>query len=317
MKKTPAEIGMNILMGVVLLFGLGAGSFILLKAPEPSEPIELAVLTPEALAELSLEADAHFEGHPSLPLPVEVPPSLKRTPEGKAALDNHSKAVTAKPSTKKAEAETPVPVEPSAEKPKATAKAAAAKAVTTSSASKTLAKKAVEPTSDEDVIAKPAAKVPEATPIKKRETVVAKPKQLGADWTELKADKSSASPSAPRAAAQLAEAKAEVVKSLPSAPTKVVSSVIPEEKTPVPTASEERAAKATPLVRTVEAPPLVPEVVKPSIVMASPAGDKVWVKLDAQTTVIVSKGDEVPGLGVFNGMDGKTAKFGKGSLSLN
>ncbi|PNG49979.1 MULTISPECIES: hypothetical protein [unclassified Variovorax] len=54
-----------------------------------------------------------------------------------------------------------------------------------------------------------------------------------------------------------------------------------------------------------------------TVVAASPTGDKAWVRIGDQRTVIVSKGQSVPGLGVFHGAEGKGAKFDSGYLPIN
>jgi hypothetical protein len=81
-------------------------------------------------------------------------------------------------------------------------------------------------------------------------------------------------------------------------------------------ASEATALDAPrPVVKSVRAAPLVPSSSKPTVVMAN--GDKAWVKLDDQRTVIITKGQEVPGLGTFHGADKGAAKFDTGNVPLN
>lgn len=70
-----------------------------------------------------------------------------------------------------------------------------------------------------------------------------------------------------------------------------------------------------PVVKSARAAPLVPSPSKPTVVMAN--GDKAWVKLDDQRTVIVTKGQDVPGLGTFHGADKGAAKFDSGNVPLN
>jgi hypothetical protein len=81
-------------------------------------------------------------------------------------------------------------------------------------------------------------------------------------------------------------------------------------------ASDVTAVEAPrPVVKPARATPLVPSSSKPTVVMAN--GDKAWVKLDDQRTVIITKGQEVPGLGTFHGADKGAAKFDTGSVPLN
>jgi len=82
------------------------------------------------------------------------------------------------------------------------------------------------------------------------------------------------------------------------------------------TASDATAVEAPrQVVKSARATPLVPSSAKPTVVMAN--GDKAWVKLDDQRTVIITKGQEVPGLGTFHGADKGAAKFDTGSVPLN
>ena len=69
-------------------------------------------------------------------------------------------------------------------------------------------------------------------------------------------------------------------------------------------------------IRQVVAEPLVAES-KPSVVAKSPLGDKAWVRLGATRTVIVTKGQAVPGLGTFEGADSKGAKFDSGYVPIS
>jgi hypothetical protein len=61
----------------------------------------------------------------------------------------------------------------------------------------------------------------------------------------------------------------------------------------------------------------MPKATRPTVVTATPSGDKAWVKLDDRTTVIATKGDIVPGLGAFHGVVDREAKFDTGSLPVN
>lgn len=73
-------------------------------------------------------------------------------------------------------------------------------------------------------------------------------------------------------------------------------------------------AETKPVVKSLIAPPLVPSSVTPSVVAV--AGERAWVRLDDQKTVIVTKGQTVPGLGVFQGHDAKGAKFDSGTVPV-
>ena len=78
---------------------------------------------------------------------------------------------------------------------------------------------------------------------------------------------------------------------------------------PVRTASDNAQVKA------VTAEPLVRERTRPVVVMAT--AQKAWVKVDDKQTVIVKKGEAVPGLGLFQGADSKSAQFDSGSYPIN
>lgn len=78
--------------------------------------------------------------------------------------------------------------------------------------------------------------------------------------------------------------------------------------------SQADADPEKPVVKKLRAPPLVPAASKPVVVLTS--GDKAWVRVDEQKTVVVSKGQELPGLGTYRGTDGKSAKFDSGVLPV-
>lgn len=98
--------------------------------------------------------------------------------------------------------------------------------------------------------------------------------------------------------------------------------------TPVAIPKPEISVKPLPVERVPEKKVEAPrEVVKPAevsakstnavVVAKSPAGDKAWVRIGDQRTVIVSKGQSVPGLGAFQGVDGKGAHFDSGVVPVN
>lgn len=66
------------------------------------------------------------------------------------------------------------------------------------------------------------------------------------------------------------------------------------------------------VARPIIASPLIP--VAPVVVLATK--EKAWVRLDDRRTVIVNKGDEVPGFGRMLESDGKSVKFEKGSMPV-
>lgn len=106
---------------------------------------------------------------------------------------------------------------------------------------------------------------------------------------------------------------AEVRKATPSKP--VENTIPPTARTlskVLPSVTQAELESAMPVVRAVTALPLVP--VKPLIVMATK--EKAWVRLDDRKTVIVTKGDEVPGLGKLLELDAKSVKFEKGTLPV-
>ena len=53
-----------------------------------------------------------------------------------------------------------------------------------------------------------------------------------------------------------------------------------------------------------------------TVVAKSPDGSKAWLRVGDQRTVIVSKGQAVPGLGTFRGVEGKCAQFESGCLPV-
>lgn len=69
-------------------------------------------------------------------------------------------------------------------------------------------------------------------------------------------------------------------------------------------------------IHPVVAEPLVSDA-KPSVVARSSGGDKAWVRLGSTRTVIVTKGQSVPGLGTFEGADSKGAKFDSGYVPIS
>lgn len=76
-----------------------------------------------------------------------------------------------------------------------------------------------------------------------------------------------------------------------------------------------RAASDNAQVKAITAEPLVHERTRPVVVMAT--AQKAWVKVDDKQTVIVKKGEAVPGLGLFQGADSKSAQFDSGSYPIN
>ena len=76
-----------------------------------------------------------------------------------------------------------------------------------------------------------------------------------------------------------------------------------------------RAASDNAQVKAITAEPLVRERTRPVVVMAT--AQKAWVKVDDKQTVIVKKGEAVPGLGLFQGADSKSAQFDSGSYPIN
>ncbi len=81
-----------------------------------------------------------------------------------------------------------------------------------------------------------------------------------------------------------------------------------------PVATAPRAAEAQ-TTRAVIAEPLVREKEKPTVVMAT--AQKAWIRLDDKLTIIIHKGEQVQGLGTFQGFDGKAAKFDSGAYPVS
>lgn len=99
-----------------------------------------------------------------------------------------------------------------------------------------------------------------------------------------------------------------------AAPTRAAPSKV-EPRVSAPTSDATALEPPRSVVKSARASPLVPSSTKPTVVMAN--GDKAWVKLDDQRTVIISKGQDVPGLGTFHGADKGAAKFDSGNVPLN
>lgn len=97
-------------------------------------------------------------------------------------------------------------------------------------------------------------------------------------------------------------------------PAPAAEAIVESRPDPKP-AAKPAAEGSKPVVKSMQAAPLVPSANKPTLVMAN--GDKAWVKLDEQRTVIITKGQDVPGLGTFHGADKNGAKFDSGTLPVN
>lgn len=109
----------------------------------------------------------------------------------------------------------------------------------------------------------------------------------------------------------------------PITPVKAVDSKITNPPSPPATTTASKTAATVQVrekepetssgaIKPVTALPLVP--LKPSVVMATK--EKAWVRLDDRRTVIVTKGDELPGLGKLLELDAKFVKFEKGTLPV-
>lgn len=93
-------------------------------------------------------------------------------------------------------------------------------------------------------------------------------------------------------------------------PRKVEAVPAPKAPEAAPSASQYRE------IHPIVAEPLVSDA-KPSVVARSSGGDKAWVRLGSTRTVIVTKGQSVPGLGTFEGADSKGAKFDSGYVPIS
>lgn len=93
-------------------------------------------------------------------------------------------------------------------------------------------------------------------------------------------------------------------------PRKVEAAPTAQVTDAAPSASQYRE------IHPVVAEPLVSDA-KPSVVARSSGGDKAWVRLGSTRTVIVTKGQSVPGLGTFEGADSKGAKFDSGYVPIS
>jgi len=157
-------------------------------------------------------------------------------------------------------------------------------------------KVAVKPKA-ELVVKEPQLPVPRAIPVPRTIAVpqeIALPPMKGLPKLDV--------PTAERPAAS-----EEIVESRPDAK--------PDAKPESKTVAKPTVEAAKPVVKSMHAAPLVPTTSKPTLVMAN--GDKAWVKLDEQRTVIITKGQAVPGLGTFHGADKSGAKFDSGTVPVN
>ncbi|KWU17779.1 hypothetical protein AS149_13750 [Burkholderia cenocepacia] len=102
------------------------------------------------------------------------------------------------------------------------------------------------------------------------------------------------------------------VKPVPVAP---VANLSPAERAADASAAAPHASQYRE-IGPVVAEPLVSDS-KPSVVARSSSGDRAWVRLGETRTVIVSKGQAVPGLGTFQGADSKGAKFDSGYMPIS
>jgi hypothetical protein len=120
--------------------------------------------------------------------------------------------------------------------------------------------------------------------------------------------------------APAAVAKAAPVKAGPNAGGKeslqvpsVAVTQPPESQSSAPSGPQKVYTSQTPTpVKAVTAAPLVP----PKVVVLLATKDKAWVKIDDHRTVIVQKGEELPGFGKLLETGARSVKFEKGSVPV-
>lgn len=265
-----------LLMSGILAFGIGAATLVLLSDDPSSEPSPVAIARGEQRdAPESPDEAAPVPASPaSAPAPVAAPvPST--TVVGKTATTKPSAAPTAASAvTQPATARAPATPAP---RPAPVAAAVAARPAATSEA-------APKPI--------PVKRRPAAEPAPEPEVAFTKTPPKVEGKVVLKSEDPAPTP-APAARSAPAATPAETKSA--GIDTKPAGEVEPVKPTG-------KSVHATPLV--------APPPAKPTVVMAT--GEKAWVKLDDQRTVIVPKGQEVPGLGVFHGTEGRGAKFDSG-----
>lgn len=97
---------------------------------------------------------------------------------------------------------------------------------------------------------------------------------------------------------------------LPPMPGTAAAPAVVEAKpivSPAPPRKSVSPTEPTQTVRAVTAPPLVKVEVKPQVLAAT--AERAWVKLNDQRTVILNKGEALPGLGTYMGAPDGVAKF--------
>jgi hypothetical protein len=144
-------------------------------------------------------------------------------------------------------------------------------------------------------------------------TTSSKPSRSGRKETPVKADSAvAASVREPLKAtvAPKARHQDEPEHAKPPVPPKAEPSLLKLPALDAPRA----ASPLEPVARAVTALPLVEESVSPVVLSAT--ADKAWVKLNDRKTVIVTKGQEVAPLGIYQGLVQNKAKFDTGTVPV-
>lgn len=325
MKSSSSNFGLFALMGVVMTFGVVAATLVMNSTTTRPAAQEVSLVQPvEEIVEDSVQQAALVEAKP--------------VPEAASARASSKKPV---PLAVEAPAATPAPspVQPPArsatiERPTV----APASAATTPSrgAEDDKASRGAKPTARATPPVQKAAPTPasaNAEVVRAKTEDATKPVETDKRTLRQRAlDAVAEAQARDRAAARAARDDAAGTPS--KEPSKKVAK--PAEKAPAPAekpvekrepsaadkhdvsttrAPEPSEKSRSASVKPVYAPDLVPGSSKPTVVTAS--GDKAWVKLDERTTVIVTKGEVVPGLGTFHGLVGREAKFDAGAQPVN
>lgn len=279
------------LMAAILCFGVGSAYMVLRKPEAASLPRSAApapVPTASQPAPLPSEAPAALAAHPASAA-VSVAPAVSAAVAAPSA--SAPQAVTAPP---------PVAAAPAAPSPTASA----------ANGAKPLEPKSVKPVTqpkrmlrDTDAEPSPRPRAADGVPADwkqtKREPVVRVLDQQAAPVVE----RSTSAPVSDKAADPVVDRPADKAGDKPA----------PAPVTPL-AASAPRPAEGQ-ATRAVIAEPLVREKEKPTVVMAT--AQKAWVRIDDKLTIIIHKGEQVQGLGTFQGFDGKAAKFDSGTFPVS
>ncbi len=314
MQQQPSNSASNrvsiALMAAILCFGIGSAYMVLRKPETTTAPALVSAPAPTMSPVAAPPAST-----PASP-PASVAASAAPAPVAGSAAPA-SAAGTLAPNALAPALPPATPAAASQAAPSASASALPASSPASSAmpALKAGVAKPVETKSSKQPVPKrTAAEAPLATPNRAKAVDAASP-----DWKQTKREP--------------------VVRVLDQAPEKDASTALPdvdkasERSTPrvsdkpvdktsadkasaasAPVATAPRAVEAQ-TTRAVIAEPLVREKEKPTVVMAT--AQKAWIRIDDKLTIIIHKGEQVQGLGTFQGFDGKAAKFDSGSYPVS